>query len=172
MYAGLVLSKVTQSLDALRMWRVRQWGVALAAAATTAVVLGWVTVLIPNPVFGREVPPTSWSYPVWIVTSLLTGLLVATYLRAGTPAASMPAAEEPAGERASWLGMAGTVTGWFAIGCPVCNKIALLALGYSGALSYFAPVQPWLGVLGLVLLVVSLVYRLSGQVACPVPRPA
>lgn len=172
MYAGLVLSKVTQSLDALRMWRVRQWVVALVASAATALVLGWVTVLIPNPVFGREVPPTAWSYPVWIVTSLLTGLLVATYLRSGTPAASVPDAEEPAAERASWLGMAGTVTGWFAIGCPVCNKIALLALGYSGALSYFAPVQPWLGVLGLVLLVVSLVYRLSGQVACPVPRAA
>ncbi|EPR75477.1 hypothetical protein ADILRU_2020 [Leifsonia rubra CMS 76R] len=29
---------------------------------------------------------------------------------------------------------------WFAVGCPVCNKIALLALGYTGALACPAPV--------------------------------
>ena len=166
---------MTLSLDALRMWGARQWLVAVGAAAATGLVLGYVTVLIPNPVFGREVPPTAWSYPVWIATSVLTGLLFATYLRpkVPVPGAGRSASDGGTGEeKTSWLGMAGTVTGWFAIGCPVCNKIALLALGYSGALTYFAPVQPWLAALALVLLVVSLGYRLSGQVACPVPQRA
>ena len=174
-----MLSKVTLSLEALRMWRARQWLVALGAAAATALVLGAVTVLIPNPVFGREVPPTAWSYPVWIATSVLTGLLFATYVRGRSDAVATARVAASAGaggeagsaqERTSWLGMAGTLAGWFAIGCPVCNKIALLALGYSGALTYFAPVQPWLAAVALALLVVSLVYRLSGQIACPVPR--
>ncbi len=179
------MSKLTLSAQALRTWKSRQWLVAVGASVATAVVLGLVTVLIPNPVFGREVPPTGWSYPVWIATSVLTGVLFATYVRprdaAGVaePAAASvlePDPESGAGpqaeQRTSWLGMAGTITGWFAIGCPVCNKIALIALGYSGALTYFAPLQPWLAVLALVLLVVSLMYRLSGQIACPMPRRA
>ncbi len=174
------MSKLTLSLQALGAWRARQWFVAVGASVVTALVLGLVTVLIPNPVFGREVPPTAWSYPVWIATSVLTGVLVATYVRSAAAAPRpQPAAAPPPGvgdrepeEKTSWLGMAGTITGWFAIGCPVCNKIALIALGYSGALTYFAPIQPWLAVLAIVLLVVSLVYRLSGQISCPMPRRA
>ncbi len=183
MYPVGVMSKLTLSLQALRTWRGRQWLVAVGASVATAVVLGLVTVLIPNPVFGREVPPTAWSYPVWIATSVLTGVLFATYVRPRDAAgvaepAAAAALESGAGagpqaeQKTSWLGMAGTITGWFAIGCPVCNKIALIALGYSGALTYFAPIQPWLAVLALVLLVVSLMYRLSGQIACPMPRRA
>jgi hypothetical protein len=58
---------------------------------------------------------------------------------------------------------------YFAVGCPVCNKIALLLLGYAGALEWFAPVQPYLGVLALVLLAWALRERLAGERACPMP---
>ncbi len=64
--------------------------------------------------------------------------------------------------------MAGGMLAWFAVGCPVCNKLALLALGYSGAITWFAPVQPFLALGALVLTSVALVWRLRGQVACPV----
>ena len=40
---------------------------------------------------------------------------------------------------------------WFAVGCPVCNKLALLALGYSGAITWFTPVQPFLALGALIL---------------------
>ena len=52
----------------------------------------------------------------------------------------------------------------------MCNKFALLALGYSGALTWFAPVQPVLAVIALVLTAVALVVRLRGRVAGPLPR--
>lgn len=128
-------------------------------------MLGWVTVLIPNPVFGREIPPTAWSYPVWVVTSALSGLLIATYIQ---PAGS----KQPKGaeEKLSVWGTVGAIGSWFAIGCPVCNKLALLALGYTGALNYFGAAQPYLAALSLVLLIVGLVYRLSGMIACEMPR--
>lgn len=58
---------------------------------------------------------------------------------------------------------------WFAVGCPVCNNLALLALGYSGALTWFAPAQPFLAALALVLSVIAVLSRLRGQVACPLP---
>src|SRR5665647_458393 len=66
----------------------------------------------------------------------------------------------------SRLGMAGGVLVWFAVGCPVCNKIALLALGYSGAINWFAPAQPFLAVAALVMTAGALLMRLRGQILC------
>lgn len=155
--------------------------VALAAGVAVAVLVGLVTVLIPNQVFTREIPPVWWNYPVWLVTSALSGMLVATYVQAktadgprdGTAAAdagTAPAEDEAAAveRRSSRMGMAGGILAWFAVGCPVCNKLALLALGYSGAITWFAPVQPFLAGGALILTGVALVWRLRGQVACPV----
>ena len=65
----------------------------------------------------------------------------------------------------------GTLGGFltfFAVGCPVCNKIVLLALGYTGALRWFAPVQPLLAIAGIGLLAWALRSRLRAEVACPV----
>ncbi len=155
---------LTQALEALRGWGAKRWLVAVVASVLVALVLGFVTVLIPNSVFGRAIPPTSWSYPVWIVTALLSGMIIATYI--DTP--EKPEAQKR--EERSWWAMIGAFGAWFAIGCPVCNKIALLALGYAGAIKWFAPAQPYLAAVSLLLLVVGLVYRLSGMVACPVPK--
>lgn len=172
--------------QALRAWTARQVLVAIAAGAAVAVVIGVATVLIPNPVFGREIPPVWWNYPVWLVTSALSGMLVATYIRPhrsaasdakATTAADGGSTDEGAGgeveaRRSSRMGMAGGILAWFAVGCPVCNKLALLALGYSGAITWFTPVQPFLALGALILTGVALVWRLRGQVACPIrPEP-
>jgi hypothetical protein len=54
----------------------------------------------------------------------------------------------------------------------VCNKLVLLTLGASGAMTYVEPVQPVLSVLALLLLAWALTRRFQGQVACAVPaRP-
>lgn len=165
--SATVRQKLRLAVGGLRGWSARAWLVALAGGVGTGLVLGVSNVLIPNPVFGREIPPTDWSYPVWIVSSVLAGLLIGTYV--STPGEPAPAAGGAARERTNLLGYLGAFGSWFAIGCPVCNKLALLALGYSGALTYFAPIQPWLAAASVVLLAVALVYRLAGQVACPVP---
>src|SRR5699024_2872153 len=73
--------------------------------------------------------------------------------------------------RSARTGTAAGILAWFAVGCPVCNKLALLALGYSGALTWFAPAQPFLAAPALVLSVLAVVWRLRGQVACPLPAP-
>ena len=149
---GRMRRHLNLSLQALRSWSARRWAGAAVDTLVVGLALGVVTVLIPNPIFGREIPPTAWSYPAWIVTSVLSGMLIATYFRSGPKAT------------------ADAFGAWFAIGCPVCNKIALLALGYTGALTYFGPLQPWLAALSLILLAVGLVFRLSGSIACPVPQ--
>jgi hypothetical protein len=157
----------------LRSWTPRHVLVALGSAIAVGALLGTATVLIPNPVFGREIAPVWWNYPVWVATSVLSGMLVATYVR-GAAAAPQDAPADPEERRTSRLGIAGGLLAWFAVGCPVCNKIALLALGYSGAITWFAPLQPFMAVVALALTGVALVWRLRGLVACPVPaaRPA
>lgn len=153
---------VAMALYAMRHWSHRRWTAAAVGAVITTLALGLPTDVIPNPVFGRPVPVTWWSYPVLTISAVLGGLVLATYVREGAPA-------EPA-EQISRLGTAGGLLSFFAIGCPVCNKVVVLALGTSGALTWFEPVQPWLGVISIGLLAVALRSRLRGELACPWPQ--
>jgi hypothetical protein len=146
----------------LRSWGVRRWAVAAAAAVGTVLLVGIPTDVIPNPVFGRPVEVTWWSLPVLLVTGVLAGLLAATYLRDDA---------EPLADRAARMGGIGGLLAYFAIGCPVCNKLVVLALGATGALELFAPLQPALAVLGVVVLGVALRARLRAARSCPVPAP-
>ena len=150
---------------ALRSWTRRQYVAAAGFSGGFALLIGFPTVLIPNPVFGREVPVVAWNYPVWIATSVLAGMLAATYVRRSRVAAEASEVVE-SGDAPSKFGMVGAVLAWFAVGCPVCNKIALLALGYSGALTWFAPVQPYLAAIALATTAGALLMRLRGQVLC------
>lgn len=52
----------------------------------------------------------------------------------------------------------------------MCNKVVLLALGYSGAMRWFAPLQPLLQVAGIAVLAWALVARLRSSLACAPPR--
>jgi len=186
------ISSVPRDLDlalqGLRTWGPRRVAVAAGVALAFGLLLGLATVLIPNPVFTRDIPPVWWNYPVWILTSVLSGMLVATYVREDRAAGPSPvegagAAGPDVGDdtpgrddddtrqarRSSRAGFVGAFLAWFAVGCPVCNKLALLALGYAGAITWFAPVQPFLGILALGLTAVALVVRLRGQVSCVLP---
>lgn len=157
----------------LRLWGPRQYLVATMATIVTGLVIGIATVIIPNPWFMRDIPTVWWNYPVWILTSIGAGMLAATYARAPGASASDPEpVASPTDGRSARFGMTGTVLAWFAVGCPVCNKIALLALGYTGALTWFAPVQPVLAIASLVFILVALVWRLRGQVSCVLPARA
>lgn len=156
----------------MRSWSVRHWAVAFGTAVLAALVIGVPTMMIPSPFFSRAVPVTWWSYPIWGLSAVLEGLLIATYVRTGEPVEQEAAAEEAEEPRTTKAIVAGLLS-TFAVGCPVCNKIVVLALGVSGALSYFAPVQPFLGIASVGLLIHALVKRLRNADSCPVPaRPA
>lgn len=147
-------------LDALRLWTRRRWVAAATASLVTALVIALPTAMIPTPIFGREIPTTWWAWPVLAVTSVLSGLLFATYVRE-------PGGQETGEASINRGGAAGGLLAFFAVGCPVCNKLALIALGYTGAIQWFAPVQPFLGVAAIGLLAWALRARLRGQLACP-----
>jgi hypothetical protein len=144
----------------MRSWSRRRWTAAALGAVVTALVVGVPTDVIPNPVFGRPVEVTWWSYPVLIVTAVLGGLLLATYVRDddGVPHEEL--------DRPGRAGGLGGLLSFFAVGCPTCNKLAVIALGSTGALDWFAPAQPLLAVGSIVLLGWALRARLRGEIAC------
>lgn len=51
--------------------------------------------------------------------------------------------------------------------CPVCIKLALLAIGYTSALQWFAPAQPLLAAVSFVLLAWARWARVTKERACP-----
>jgi len=131
-----------------------QWLVAFLGGLTTFLALGLPTDVIDNPVFGRAIDETPWAMPVLLVTSVLAGLLLGTYVNA-----------QPF-DRAAISGSFGGLLAYFAIGCPVCNKLVLLALGTTGAVNYFEPVQPYLAALGIVALAYAFHKRVTMSSVC------
>ncbi|WP_217251222.1 hypothetical protein [Streptomyces sp. AC602_WCS936] len=149
---------------ALVSWRPAQWAAAGAGAVLTAVVVGVPTAVVPSPFFSRTVPVQWWNYPVLAATAVLAGLVLATFVR--PPGALATPRTDGPGSR---LGPLGGVLSFLAVGCPVCNKVVLLLLGSSGALTYWAPLQPVVAVASLALLAEAALRRLSTAEACPVP---
>jgi hypothetical protein len=131
----------------------------LLASTAAAIAMGIPTGVVPSSLYRRMTPVTWWDYPIWAGSALLIGLSVATYVRIA-----------PRGQPAEGTGrtLGGGVLSAFAIGCPICNKIVVALVGVSGALSYWAPLQPFLGLASVGLLAATLALRLRGLAACRV----
>ncbi len=155
--------EVVLEFEALKGWTSARWRFAAVLATVSALAIGLPTDVIPNPVFGRQGTPVEpWATPVLAITAVLSGLLFATYFQAGGTV------ETGELDRPSRFGSLGGLLSFFAVGCPICNKVVVIALGTSGALTWFAPVQPYLGVVAVGLLAWALRVRLRGEVACTV----
>lgn len=145
----------------MKTWPARRYWFAVLVTLGMILLVAVPTVLIPNPWFSRDIPPTPWAWPVLIITALLSGLVAATYVARKDTAQTR---EKKDGVR----GSAGALLTFFAVGCPVCNKLALIALGYAGALQYFEPLQPFFAVGAVVLLGYAFVNRVRNESACPI----
>ena len=134
-----------------------RFAVGAAAAVLVALVIGAPTGIVETPWYTRMTPVLWWNYPVWVASSVLTGVLASTYVR---PPALMR--ESAQGGKT----LAGTLLSVFAVGCPICNKLVVLALGVNGALTWFAPVQPLLALGSLTLLAYAVRARGRAVAAC------
>jgi hypothetical protein len=178
----------------VRAWTTRRWLAAVGGVIVFALLFGLPTDLVPNPIFGRQIEAPGWAYPALAVTAVLAGLLVATYVRneplrarVSVSSDSAAAGDRPdaaAGDRPDApvdgpgdrrmsrdekRATAGGLLSFFAVGCPTCNALVVLALGANGALAFFEPVQPFLAVGGIALLGDALRRRLRSETACEVP---
>lgn len=136
------------------MSRIRSTPIAAAllgllGATVGALAVGVPTDVVPNPWFTRMTPVRTQDYIFLILAVVLSGLLTASYALPRLAACTTQQGKA----------VTGGMLSFFAIGCPVCNKLVILALGVSGALRYFEPIQPLLGILSLVLLGVAVWLR-------------
>ena len=154
---------VRDGLRTVVAWPLRRWVAAAVGATLAALIMGVPTGVVPTSFYTRMTPVTWWDYPIWAFSAVLIGLIVATYVQIGAPRVAAP-------DR-SGRTIGATLLTAFAVGCPVCNKLVVGLIGVSGALNYWAPLQPILGLLSVGLLVTGLGVRLRGAVACEV-RPA
>ncbi len=151
---GKVLAQLIR-LDRATWWRLPVF------AVIAAVLIGVPSDIIDTPIFGRPVPVRTLDVVIWIVTSTLIGLVFAIR-------APMSDREQT---RTVWTGF----VSFLAVGCPVCNQVVVAVVGVSGALSWWAPLQPVVGLLAIGAALWALRRRLSTfeLQACPVePVPA
>lgn len=134
------------------------WLRTLPYAAVAALLIGLPSDLVPNPFFGRPVPIRPIDYLIWAVTSLLIGLVFAIRRKGSSD-------DEDTGP--VWGGF----VSFLAVGCPSCNQVVVALVGTSGALSWWAPVQPVIGLAAVALLLFALRKRLETYMldACPLP---
>lgn len=145
-----------QSVTAIRTAVAASMGVAFA------MILGIPTGIISTGWYTRMTPVLWWDYPTWVASSALAGALVATYVGPGSASVTSR----------SRGGVIGALLSLFAVGCPVCNKLVVFALGVTGALTWFAPVQPLLGIFSVLLLAAALRRRLRSLQSCQITESA
>lgn len=132
------------------------WLRAIPYSVVAAVVIAIPADLIDNRFFGRPIPPRTLDYVILAVTAGLIGLVLA--IRA------------PLTEKQERRTLGSGLVSFLAVGCPVCNQAIVALVGTSGALSWWAPVQPVVGLVAVALLLWTLRQRLATYqlVACPI----
>ncbi len=143
---------------ALTLFGARGWVVSVVGALVTAIVIGIPTVMIANPWFTRMTPVRPQDYFIWVATSMLSGLIVGSFTVRGV---------DRFGERKA---ISAGALSYLALGCPICNKLVVLLLGTAGAMTFFAPVQLYLGLGSIALLAWTLRLRARTLVgSCRIP---
>ena len=137
------------------------WVRAIPYAIVAAVVIALPSDLLDTPLFGRPVEARAIDYLVLAITAALIGTVLA--IRPD----QLTARDEEDQTRTIWGGF----VSFLAVGCPVCNQAVVALVGMSGALSWWAPVQPIVGLSAIGLLIHTLRRRLDTYElsACPIP---
>ena len=105
-------------------------------------VFGAVSAVYSNSLFTRMTSVRNFDWFLLILSSLLVGVFVYQYLLL-----------KKSNGYCKNYAIGGGILGFLAFACPVCNKLIILLLGFSGAMTYFAPIQPIIGIVGVILLI-------------------
>lgn len=133
------------------MFGIRFWGLSVLFSSCAALLLGIPTVLISNHWFIRMTPTSSQDYIIWILSALLIGPVTALAL--------LYPIKQDVQKAGGGRAILGTILSLLSVGCPVCNKVIVFLLGFSGAMTFFNPLRPFLGIASVVLLAATLFLR-------------
>ena len=147
-------------IHSLRALPPATWLRAIPYALVAAVLIAVPSDVIDTPIFGRPVDVRAIDYVILAITAGLIGLIFAIRV----PDSDASESQET---RTVWGGF----VSFLAVGCPVCNQAVVALVGTSGALSWWAPVQPVVGLIAVAILLYTLRLRVRTHdpEACPVP---
>jgi len=144
---------------AVRAFTPGAWVAGVLAALFVLLAIGGTTAIFENDFFRRMTPVRPQDYVIWLLSALLVGLLAGTFV--------VSRATGQAGKA-----VAGGFFADIAVGCPVCNKVVVAAIGSSGALTFFGPLQLFIGIGSIGLLAIALILRARAIAGvCPAPSP-
>jgi hypothetical protein len=115
----------------------------LPAAVFFFLVTGFVTGLLPNPLYVRMVPVTLLDYFFLATTSILAALYFG---------------KEKCTVEGGRFAKLGGLTGFLAFSCPLCNVLLLAFFSSSAIMTYIDPLRPFLGVASTAMLT-AFIYR-------------
>lgn len=108
-------------------------------------IFGAVTGVYQNPFFQRMTPLYWFDYMFLSLESVLLGLFFGVNATiCATKGVSI-----------------GGVFGFLGFACPICNKLLLFLLGSGFLLTYFEPIRPFVGILGVLLMGFAVHKKLS-----------
>lgn len=141
--ASLAAIHALTSLTGKEVLRVFLFGTGLF------VLGGTVTALWQNPFFVRMTPAAGYEMALLVLESILAGL----YFGMQSAGCSIRTAGT------------GGVLGFLGVACPVCNKVLMLIFGGGFLMTYFEPIRPAVGLLGVILLAAALWWKLQLRVS-------
>lgn len=125
--------------------QINHWKYALLATLASVILFflfALPSAVIPNTFFIRMTPPTIYEWFVLITTAILGGTYIGLYYYK----------KQQQNTKAACAVTGGSFLGFLTYGCAFCNKILIFILGISGIMTYFLPIQPYLGGVGIILL--------------------
>ena len=145
-YSWAIRKHVEMLAGGLSMFTPKAWFMTTLAAATGLAIIGLTTAIFENWFFVRMTPVRAQDYVIWILSSVLMGLIIGSYFVASSTSGDGKI-------------LSGGVLSVLAVGCPTCNKLVVLLVGTTGALTFFAPLQLYIGIASVLLLGWTLVLR-------------
>jgi len=145
-YPHAIRKHIEMLAAGLSMYTPKAWAITISAAAIGLVVIGLPTAIYETPFFVRMTPVRAQDYVIWLLSSVLIGLIIGSYF----------VARSTSGDGKI---LSGGLLSVLAVGCPTCNKLVVLLVGTTGALTLFAPLQLYIGVASVLLLGWTLLLR-------------
>lgn len=145
-YSPAIRKHVEMLAAGLSMYTAKAWFMTTLAAAIGLTGIGLTTAIFENWFFVRMTPVRAQDYVIWILSSVLIGLIVGSYFVASSTIGDGKI-------------LSGGLLSVLAVGCPTCNKLVVLLLGTTGALTFFAPLQLYIGIASVLLLGWTLLLR-------------
>lgn len=113
-------------------------------------LFGIPTALIPSPWFIRMINKSVYDYIFLITNSILLGTYIGIYYY-----------KKKLNKKCIITGYSGGIGGFFAFGCPICNKLLVFLFGSTALLNYFEPYRRFLGFFSIILLLIALIYLIK-----------